>query len=231
MRGQINKILATQTSSIKELETIQAAKAKKRGQNHIWHELVELKGTVTCEQPLIAELSEYPCVYCHTTIEEHYEETECEIDEDGDAVSTENSGIKTLSDRIRQTNFYLEDRTGRILIDLTGAEIDPIVVVDEFTARNPSPTASYRLLGFQKTEKLIRVGAKIYVIGEVSNPKGKLQIGVSRDREASFIVSCQSEGNLLKSKKALSRNRLLWGIGLMVPGWALSVYALLSLFA
>ena len=231
LRSQIQKILATQTSAIKDIYAIEAAIAKKMGHNHSWSELVELKGTVTCKQPLIAELSQHPCVYFHTTIEEHYEATECEIDEDGDATHTENSGVKTLADRVRQTNFYLEDQTGQILIDLTDAAIDPLIVVDEFRALNPSSTSSYRLLGFQKTEKLIRVGAEIYVLSEVNNLDGELQIGASHDQKASFIVSCQSEGNLLKSKKALSKNRLLWGAGLMLPGWALSVYALLSLFA
>ena len=227
--ADIRAIRATETSSIADLRKMRAKIAKEMRRVGTWREQVEVKGVVRCSRPLIAELSQRHCVYCHTKIIEEYEQSEYETDDDGDTRLKDRLGAKVIQNDRNQTNFYLEDATDKIYIDLNEAEIDGMTVVSQFESCHRQKSADYRTLGYQRTEKIIELGSEIYIIGEVKDTNGRLQIGASNDRRKPFVVSFKSEEELLKAKIAQGRHKLSWGIGLGISGSMAIAYALLEM--
>ncbi|MEL6927555.1 MAG: E3 ubiquitin ligase family protein [Cyanobacteria bacterium J06600_6] len=229
LKADVQAMYATETSEIGDLRAMQKNIAQEMGQDGTWREQVEVKGFVIANRPLTAELSEIPCVYCHTVIKEEYERTEYDTDDDGDTNVSEVKGTKTISDHKSQVNFYLEDDTDQILINPEGAEIDALTVVNEFESCYHERSRDYRTLGYQRTEKIIELESEVYILGEVKDIDGRLQIAASKDSKTPFMISYRSEEELIDQKQSLCRRKLFWGIGLFVLGGIIIVYALLFL--
>ena len=229
LKADIRAIRATETSSIAELRKMLAKMAKKMGRVGTCREQVEVKGVVRCSRPLTAELSQRHCVYYHTKIVEEYEQSEYETDDDGDTHLRDRRGTKVVSNHQNQVNFYIEDATDKIYIDLNEAEIDGMTVVSQFESCHRQKSADYRTLGYQRTEKIIELGSEIYIIGEVKDTNGRLQIGASNDRRKPFVISFSSQEELLQRKIARGKRKLSWGIGLGISGSMAIAYALLGM--
>lgn len=225
----VRAMRTTETSNIATLRAMQSSIAQEMGRNGTWREQVEVKGRVSCRNPLTAELSKYSCVYCHTVIQEEYEKTEYETDDDGDTHRRENRGTKTISNNKNQLNFYLEDQTDKILVNPTGAEIDALTVVNEFIPAHRMVRRDYRILGYHHTEKIIEMESEVYILGEVKDIDGRLQIGGNSDRQQPFIISHRSEGELLQAKTTQGKRKLFWGIGLLIAGGVMTAYSLLAM--
>lgn len=233
IKSEIHAIKATDSSTIGELKSLHQAVVDELGQTGAWRQSVELKGLVSSSNPLRAKLSRRSCVYCHTVIEEEYEKTEYDTDDDGNTTSSTSRGSKVISDNVTQINFYLEDETGKILINLAEAQIDGLTVVNEFEPehRTRSGRKDYRILGYQKTEKIIAIESRVYIIGEISDRDGQLQVGASEDKDTPFIISYRSEAELLKFKQLRSRQKLGWAISLSMLGMITVIYSLSQILA
>lgn len=229
IRADIRAIRGTETSKIADLRAMGATIAQEMGRNGTWREQVEVKGLVMSNRPLTAELSKIPCVYCHTLVKEEYERTEYETDDDGDTHVREVKGTKIISDRQNRTSFYLEDETDKIFINPEGAEIDALTIVNEFESCYRERSRDYRIFGYQRTEKIVELESEVYVLGEVKEIDGRLQIGASKDRQTRFMISYRSEEELVEQKQRQGRYKLLWGIGLFAVGCLMVIYALLFL--
>lgn len=101
--------------------------------------LVQLEGTMRSGHPLVSYLAEAPCVAYGWDISEHWQRTVTETYTDSEGrtqtrTRTESgwSSVASGTDRIR---FELEDETGRIWIDPTGASIDGQDVFSETVHR------------------------------------------------------------------------------------------------
>lgn len=233
IESEIHAIKATDSSTIGELQSLNQAVIDELGQTGAWRQPAELKGRVSSSNPLRAKLSRRSCVYCHTVIKEEYEKTEYDTDDDGNTTSSTSRGSKVISDNVTQINFYLEDETGKILIDLAGAQIDGLTVVNDFEPERRTRTGrkDYRILGYQKTEKIIALESRIYIIGEVSDRDGQLQVCASEDKDTPFIISYRSEAELLKFKQSRSRQKLAWGIVLSILSIIAIIYSLSKILA
>ena len=87
--------------------------------------LVEIKGTLRCAQPLTAEFSNQACVYFRAEIE-------CDevwYDTDSQGKQRRNTRKITLHSYIRYVPCEIEDDSGRVAVDLDGAEIEAPQVV------------------------------------------------------------------------------------------------------
>ena len=227
LKADIRAIRATQTSNIADLRQMQAQKEKEHVDT--WREQVEVKGIVRSSRPLSAELSQRPCIYCHTKIEEEYERTEYETDDEGDSYANEHRGTKIINNHKNRVNFYLEDATDKIFIDLDEAEIDGITVVSEFESCDREKNADYRTIGYQRTEKIVELGSEVYIIGEVKSIDGRLQIGASDDRRKPFVLSFRSEEELFQVKIKQGREKLRLGISLGALGGVAVAYGSLAM--
>ncbi|MDJ0590317.1 MAG: GIDE domain-containing protein [Pleurocapsa sp. MO_226.B13] len=223
---EIRAIKATETSKIGDLKSLRDEIVNELGQTGIWREQVEVKGYVSCDNHLFAQLSQRPCVYCHTVIVEEYEQTEQVTDDEGNVSTSTNSGSKTIADNKIKTNFFLEDETGKIAIDPTRAEIDGLTVVNDFEPNRNKMYGDYRVLGYQKTEKIIALQSYVYILGEINDADDRLKICASPDKHKPFIISYKSEVELLQSKQSILKQKLSWGIGLLILGLMMIIVSL-----
>ncbi|HET7838686.1 MAG TPA: E3 ubiquitin ligase family protein [Rectinemataceae bacterium] len=175
---------------------------------------LEVKGTTACASPLVAEFSGTSCVRYETTVVREYEESYVETDSDGKSRTGTRRGSETVSSSSRSCPFFVEDGSGRIEVDPTGAEFHLETTVSRFEPGEGERTVgSYvlraiisgaggrRTIGYRFTEKCFPVGRQAYVLGEATDAGGALRIRKSEERGRRFIVSLKSEEELVRSAR------------------------------
>jgi hypothetical protein len=179
--------------------------------------LVEVKGTLRCEEPLTSEMAGERCAYYSSTVTREY----LERDHDDDDVGSDRRS-EVVAHNEQFAPFSVEDATGSVLVRAEGAEIDARQVVDRFERHTggDGPSISLggatinlgggeRTLGFRHTERILPVDAPVYALGTV---QGDGSIGAPPPGEEAqrFVVSHRSEEALGES---LGKTVLWLGVG------------------
>ena len=199
--------------------------------------LVEVKGTLRCEEPLTSEMAGETCAYYSSKVVREY--LERDYDDDDDVGSDRRSEIVAHNEQLAP--FSVEDSTGAVVVDAAGAEMDAKQVVERFERHTGGngPSISLggatinlgggeRTLGYRYTESILPVDAPVYVLGTVREDGG---IGAppAGGAEQRFVVSHRSEEALGQS---LGKT-VLWlgvgGIGAIVVGLVLLVVGIFVL--
>jgi hypothetical protein len=179
--------------------------------------LVEVKGTLRCEEPLTSEMTGEKCAYYSSKVIREY--LERDYDDDDDIGSDRRSEVVAHNEQFAP--FVVEDTTGTVVVNAEGAEMDAKQVVNRFERNTGSegPSISLggttihlgggkRTLGYRYTETILPVDAPVYVLGSVQQGGG---IGTpSGDEEHRFVVSHRSEEALGQS---LGKTVLWLGVG------------------
>jgi E3 Ubiquitin ligase len=180
--------------------------------------LVEVKGTLRCEEPLTSEMGGERCAYYSSKVVREYLERDYD-DGDDDVGSDRRSEVVAQNEQFAP--FTVEDPTGSVTVSAEGAEVDARQVVNRFErntgSEGPSITlggatinlgGGERTLGYRYTESILPVGASVYVLGTVQEGGG---IGSpSGDEGQRFVVSHRSEEALGHS---LGKTVLWLGVG------------------
>jgi hypothetical protein len=137
--------------------------------------LVEVKGTLRCEEPLTSEMAGKTCAYYVATVTREYLERD---HDDDDAGSDRRSAV--ISQNEQFAPFSVEDATGSVPVNAEGAEVDARQVVNRFERNtgNEGPSISIggatlnigggeRTIGYRYTESILPVDAPVYVLGTV----------------------------------------------------------------
>jgi hypothetical protein len=178
--------------------------------------LVEVKGTLRCEEPLSSEMAGEKCAYYSSKVIREYMERDYDDDDVG---SDRRSEVVAHNEQFAP--FVVEDSTGTVAINAEGAEMDAKQVVNRFERNTGSegPSISLggttihlgggeRTLGYRYTETILPVDAPVYVLGTVQQGGG---IGTpSGDEGHRFVVSHRSEEALGQS---LGKTALWLGVG------------------
>jgi hypothetical protein len=174
--------------------------------------LVEVKGTLRCEEPLTSEMAERSCAYYISTVTREYLEEDYGDDDNG---SDRRSEILSRNEQFAP--FSVEDETGSVPVNAEGAEVDADEVVNRFE-RDASGLSiagipiqigdSERTLGYRYTESILPVDAPVYVLGTVQEGGGVG--GPAEDTGQRFVVSHRSEEELGQS---LGKTVLWLGVG------------------
>jgi hypothetical protein len=179
--------------------------------------LVEVKGTLRCEEPLTSEMAGERCAYYSSQVVREY--LERDHDDDDDVGSDRRSEVVAQNEQFAP--FKVEDPTGSVPVNAEGAEVDARQVVNRFErntgSEGPSITlggatinlgGGERTLGYRYTESILPVDAPVYVLGAVQENG---EIGApSRDEGQRFVVSHRSEEALGES---LGKTVLWLGVG------------------
>jgi E3 Ubiquitin ligase len=200
--------------------------------------LVEVEGTLRCEEPLTSEMAGERCAYYSSKVVREYLERDHD-DDDDDVGSDRRSEVVAHNEQFAP--FTVEDSTGSVPVNAEGAEVDARQVVNRFERNTGSegPSISLggatihlgggeRTLGYRYTEGILPVDAPVYVLGTAQDGGG---IGgpVSSDQGQRFVVSHRSEEALGQS---LGKT-VLWlgvgGIAALVVGVILLVVGILVL--
>jgi hypothetical protein len=180
--------------------------------------LVEVKGTLRCEEPLTSEMAGERCAYYSSEVVREYLERDYD-DDDNDVGSDRRSEVVAQNEQFAP--FTVEDPTGSVTVSAEGAEVDARQVVDRFERNTGSEGSSItlggatinlgggeRTLGYRYTESILPVDASVYVLGTVQEGGG---IGSpSGDEGQRFVVSHRSEEALGQS---LGKTVLWLGVG------------------
>jgi hypothetical protein len=178
--------------------------------------LVEVTGTLRCEEPLSSEMAGEKCAYYSSKVIREYMERDYDDDDVG---SDRRSEVVAHNEQFAP--FTVEDSTGSVAVNAEGAELDAKQVVNRFDRNTGSegPSISLggatinlgggeRTLGYRYTETILPVDAPVYVLGSVQQGGG---IGTpSGDEGHRFVVSHRSEEALGQS---LGKTVLWLGVG------------------
>ena len=178
--------------------------------------LVEVEGTLRCEEPLSSEMAGEKCAYHSSKVIREYMERDYDDDDVG---SDRRSEVVAHNEQFAP--FVVEDSTGTVAVNAEGAEMDAKQVVNRFERNTGSegPSISLggttihlgggeRTLGYRYTETILPVDAPVYVLGTVQQGGG---IGTpSGDEGHRFIVSHRSEEALGQS---VGKTVLWLGVG------------------
>ena len=179
--------------------------------------LVEVKGTLRCEEPLTSEMAGKTCAYYVATVTREYLERDHDDDDVGSDRRTE-----VISQNTQFAPFSVEDATGSVPVNAEGAEVDARQVVNRFERNtgNEGPSISLggatlnigggeRTIGYRYTESILPVDAPVYVLGTVQEG-GEIGAPPPGERGHRFVVSHRSEEALGQS---LGKTVLWLGVG------------------
>jgi hypothetical protein len=197
--------------------------------------LVEVKGTLRCEEPLVSEMAERSCAYYSSKVIREYMERDYDDDDGG---SDRRSEVVAQNEQFAP--FVVEDDSGTAAVNAEGAEVDAKQVVNRFE-RDTGNEGSFslggmtinlgggeRTIGYRYTESILPIDASVYVLGTVQEGGG---IGAPSPGEEGhrFVVSHRSEEALGQS---LGKT-VLWlgvgGVGALVLGVILLVIGIFVL--
>ncbi|MDQ3864312.1 MAG: E3 ubiquitin ligase family protein [Actinomycetota bacterium] len=199
--------------------------------------LVEVRGTLRCEEPLTSEMAEKTCAYFSSTVVREYLERDYDDDDVG---SDRHSEVMAQNEQFAP--FVVEDDSGSVAVNAEGAEVDARQVVNRFD-RNTGNEGTFslggvtinlgggeRTIGYRYTESILPVDESVYVLGTVqeSGEIGAPQPGEEGHR---FVVSYRSEEALGQS---LGKT-VFWlgagGVAALVLGVVLLVGAVIVLLS
>lgn len=166
--------------------------------------LVEVKGDLRCDAPLVSEMAGQSCAYYSSRVIREYLRQDRDDDDAGSDRRSE-----TISQTERFAPFFVEDATGRVAVNAEGAEVDAKQVMDRFerdTGGGPSISLAgvtlnlgrgERTIGYRYVESVLPVDVPVYVLGAVQ--AGGVVGDVPEGEDARFIVSHRSEEALGQS--------------------------------
>lgn len=220
-RSKLKKMAAIETSTAQELKN--RAQSKPAGG---FTEVVELKGAIECDSPLTSELAKEECVYYAMEVIRKYDETYYETDsKTNERVEKTREGTETVASNKRSTRFWVNDGTGRVLVDPEGADMDAEKAVEKFEfddedepdaavsigglkvgfSFNININDNKRTIGFTYRESVLPVGHDVYILGEAANDSGEVMIRKSGNWKDNYIISHRSEEELARSASSQSK--------------------------
>lgn len=228
----------TETKDIAFLQEWSERVSTELGQEAFDNQLTEVKGTIECNNPLHSELAGVECVYYDARVTREYEETYYERDEDGVDRKRTRRGSDTMSSNQRSTPFYLNDGTGTIRIEPTGAEMVTEKVLSQFENHGrgdirvggfnvayQADRGNRRTLGYRFEERAIVLNRQLYILGAATVRNRELAI-VNADEKGQFIISIKSEEELSKSKESTALWSMIGAIICSIGGVALIIMGL-----
>jgi hypothetical protein len=233
-------IKATQTFKAKDIIDLCNAVKEDLGPG-CFNKVLEVKGIIKCDNPLVGELSNQKCVYYSMKVIHEYEETISVRNSQGRLERRTVRGSDVISSNTQSVHFHVEDDTGKMLVNPTSATFHTIKAVDKFENasgnRNtitfgklsfnlPTGSSGRRTLGYRYVEEIIPVERRIYVLGEASDLSGELMIQIPQNKKESFIVSLKSEEELIKHTEGLIVWYLVGAIAAIIIGILVIIYGI-----
>ena len=184
-------------------------------------------------------LSSQDCMYCHVMVEEEHR-------------SKNSTYWVKVFDKASTERFFIEDETGKVMVDPTGAELDlkqsyfevsgfgkifNQATTDFMSSNGVKEKALFNFMNrkMRVTEWVIQPGIPLYVLGVAGdNPEveegtaveGYKDIMIQAQQGQKYMISDKSEKEVLKGlnwKFTLILGIILFAIGLLIVLWRLNV--------
>ncbi|MBE7385941.1 MAG: E3 ubiquitin ligase family protein [Leptolyngbya sp. SIO1E4] len=153
-----------------------------------WRDYVKLWGEVVVDRPLHSEHKGEACVHYVSKVIREYETTEITQTDSGTSKTERRRKSETITNNQRSIPFWLRDRTGTVKVNLEGAAIETLSILDEFR-----PQHSGNTLGYRYQESVLPVGRNVLIVGAVSDLTGEVIIGKPVQSAHKYIISLRDE--------------------------------------
>ncbi|MFA5598710.1 MAG: GIDE domain-containing protein [Pusillimonas sp.] len=211
LRRKITHIVNTPTSQIRHLLD---GRFKRET-------MVEVKGTLTTDEPLTAPYTKRDCVFFHSQEIDKIERIEYRRTGKG---SKKNRSIvyNTTSERKSYQKFYIEDFTGRIEVCPASFEIEGKKVLDREIPREGASSGFWgtlfkpcgdKIIADITRESILPLHQKAYIIGHYYIGNEGPYIGGCPDKAKTSLISVQTEDEIVKQ---LSRKSYLYLLGFLL---------------
>lgn len=183
-----------------------------------FNERIKITGKVETVSPLISELANRECVYYQSSVYRKFEDYETYEDSEGKTRERRVTKEELLSSNSNQIPFELNDGSGKIQVNLKGASLDSMKVLDQFVPGESSGSmlsfgsfsfnlgnrdwGRARTLGYRYEEYIIPVKASMLVVGEANDAGGALSVVKPADKDYKYIVSLKSEQEYVSGAKS-----------------------------
>lgn len=212
-RQKLYSIKLARKTTVAELKQLADQVGAEIGQGSL-REYVKLSGQIKCDTPLISELKQVPCVYYQMQVEREYEERVTERDNDGETREKTQRGSETIASNSQSTPFFLQDQSGEIEVDPSGAAIETVQVLNEFRPEAGSARISFggfslsvggsltsgrETIGYRYRESILPPDRRILIVATASDSSGILSLQKPVENRQKFIISLKSEDHLAQS--------------------------------
>jgi hypothetical protein len=195
-------------------------------------QMVKLNATAELNPPLIGEFSKQEVVYYRARVVREYEKKERNKDSQGKVTERWVNRTDTVSDNTYGDQFMLNDGKGKVKVDVSGADlrlakghesyktVDSGGMMKDLFKSFLVNTSEERTKGFRQYEDHIKVGQRLFVLGELHDRNGEPQVTRPKDK-GTFIVSVQTEEEVLRklassAKWSKAGGYIVIGIGVAV---------------
>lgn len=245
-RQKMKSLKQARTSTVADLVHIAQGVAAEIGAGS-WRDYVKLWGQIHCDTPLTSELKQVPCVYYEMQVEREYEETVTERDSEGRTTRKTERHSEIVSQNRQSIPFLLQDSTGQVLVDPSGATIETVSVLDEFRDKAAAgSTVSFgsfslslggdrdgrRTLGYRYRESILPLNRSVLVLGLATDARPDEQVKVAIEKPTTrgqkFMISLKSADQLRQGAENTAKYTF-WGMVVaLIAGVVLLVLGLTS---
>ncbi len=234
---KLQSIRSATSSTVADLQRIASEIAGEIGSGSL-REYVKVSGIIRCERPLISELKQEPCVYYTMKVVREYEEQQTIRDSDGKSRTETRRSSETVSSNSQSIPFTLQDRSGELLVNPDGGNIETVQILNEFRQENSSGSSisfggfslpiavgmgGRRTLGYRYTESILPCDREVLVIGTAADDGGQVTLRKPIQSDKKFIISLKNEEELAKS----TANAAQWFFYGMVACFAIGAILLI----
>jgi len=200
---------ATPQIPVKQLLEDSAAVAAQVGAG-AFRQAVKIHGVLSCDAPLISELTQTPCVAYRFTVSREYEETTSSTDDKGNITTSRVRKSEVVASNDRTVPFWLDDGTGRILVQPEKAKIDLDKTHSSFEISPQAAFGHFHLvphraggdtLGYRYEESCLAIGREISVFAEATDLGGALELSHPETKGNLHVISLRSLQDVAKGVK------------------------------
>lgn len=226
-KKKVRSLQGTETTTIDFIQSLARTMTTDLGPGSFYYR-TELKGKVLCENPLTSELTATSCAFYSMKVSREYEEVYHETKPGGERERKTRKASERVASNTRMTPFMLQDSTGAIKVEPSGADIIPIKVLARF---EPAQTDGSELrlgsvviplepalregdrktLGYSFEEHAIPLNQEIFVMGEATDQDGELVVRKPREN-GKYIISAKGKEQLVSEGLATMKGLLIGGI-------------------
>ena len=239
---KLQSIKLATASTVGELQRIASEIAGEIGSGNL-REYVKVRGIIRSDRPLISELKQLPCVHYTMRVVREYEEQQTTRDSEGKTRTETRRSSETISSNSQSIPFTLQDRSGELVVNPDGGNIETVQILNEFRQENfNSSSISFggfslavgggmgggrRTLGYRYTESILPCDREVLVIGTAADDGGQVTLRKPIQSDKKFIISLKSEEELAKSTANAAKGFLYGEIACFAIGAILLVLGLI----
>jgi hypothetical protein len=170
-----------------------------------------------------------------------YEEQTTTRDSDGKSRTSTNRSSETLSSNSQSIPFTLQDKSGELVVNPDGGNIDTVQILNEFRQENSGGSSisfggftlaigmgmgGRRTIGYRYTESILPCDREVLVIGTAADEGGQITLRKPIQSDKKFIISLKSEEELAKSTANAAKGFLYGMIACFAIGAILLILGL-----